>query len=43
MQYPVYFGTSPMDTPTHWKQTVFYLKKPIAVSTGEGRRMTVVC
>ena len=26
-----------MDTPTHWKQTVFYLNKPIAVQTGEER------
>ena len=32
--YRVYFSTSPQDTPTHWKQTIFFLKEPIKVSTG---------
>eukprot|EP00731_Ephydatia_muelleri_P019149 Em0011g1189a len=31
---PSLLGTGPMDTPTHWKQTVFYLNKP-AVQTGD--------
>ena len=32
---PCLFSTSPLDTPTHWRQTVFYLREPIAVITGE--------
>ncbi|KAK7503309.1 hypothetical protein BaRGS_00005574 [Batillaria attramentaria] len=30
----VHFSTSPSDPPTHWKQTVFHLETPIAVSDG---------
>ena len=36
--YRVYFSTSPQDTPTHWRQTVFFLKEPLKVRTG----MTIV-
>lgn len=32
---PIYFSTSPNHTPTHWKQTVFYLKDVISVKKGE--------
>lgn len=31
----VSFSTAPQFTPTHWKQTVFYLKDPISVSKGK--------
>ncbi|XP_019859738.1 PREDICTED: protein arginine N-methyltransferase 1-like [Amphimedon queenslandica] len=32
--YPVYFSTSPHDTPTHWRQRIFFLNEPIQVQTG---------
>eukprot|EP00050_Salpingoeca_kvevrii_P003553 m.227347 g.227347 ORF g.227347 m.227347 type:complete len:558 (+) comp10849_c1_seq14:4415-6088(+) len=32
---PVYFSTGPEATPTHWKQTVFLLRKPIVCSKGD--------
>jgi len=32
---PVYFSTSPSSKYTHWKQTVFYLKDTLSVSSGE--------
>uniref|UniRef100_A0A1X7SWJ9 Protein arginine N-methyltransferase domain-containing protein n=1 Tax=Amphimedon queenslandica TaxID=400682 RepID=A0A1X7SWJ9_AMPQE len=32
--YPVYFSTSPQDTPTHWHQRIFFLNEPIQVQTG---------
>ena len=31
--YRVYFSTSPQDTPTHWKQTVFFFQEPVKVLT----------
>lgn len=31
---PVSFSTGPHATPTHWKQTIFYLKDPIPVTQG---------
>uniref|UniRef100_A0A1X7TER4 Protein arginine N-methyltransferase domain-containing protein n=1 Tax=Amphimedon queenslandica TaxID=400682 RepID=A0A1X7TER4_AMPQE len=31
--YPVYFSTSPQDTPTHWHQRIFFLNEPIQVQT----------
>jgi len=31
----VSFSTSPSNSPTHWKQTVFYLEKPIDVTQGQ--------
>ena len=27
--------TSPMETSTHWKQTVFYLEEPLALDEGD--------
>uniref|UniRef100_A0A1X7U7F8 Protein arginine N-methyltransferase domain-containing protein n=1 Tax=Amphimedon queenslandica TaxID=400682 RepID=A0A1X7U7F8_AMPQE len=33
--YPVYFSTSPQDTPTHWHQRIFFLNEPIQVETGD--------
>lgn len=32
---PVSFSTSPNTKPTHWKQVLFYLKKPVNVEVGE--------
>jgi len=32
---PVAFSTSPFQRYTHWKQTVFYLKQPLALRAGE--------
>lgn len=31
----VSFSTGPYFTPTHWKQTVFYLREPISVTKGK--------
>lgn len=33
----VFFTTGPQGTPTHWKQTVFLLKKPFKVQQGTSR------
>ena len=32
--FQVHFSTGPASPETHWKQTVFYLNPPIAVSAG---------
>lgn len=32
---PVAFSTGPLAKPTHWKQTVFLIKDPIALKQGE--------
>jgi len=32
---PVFFSTGPAATPTHWKQTLFYLKQPLTVADGD--------
>ena len=34
VNYPFYLSTGPQEMPTHWKQTVFYLRDPINVTTG---------
>lgn len=31
----VEFSTGPKATPTHWKQTLFYLEKPVSLKAGE--------
>ena len=35
----VSFSTSPSNSPTHWKQTVFYLEQPINVTQGKKRAL----
>ncbi|KAG7174128.1 arginine N-methyltransferase 3-like [Homarus americanus] len=35
MPSAVFFSTGPHSTPTHWKQTVFYLPEPRAIKKGE--------
>ena len=37
LDHAVKLPTSPYDTPTHWKQTVFYLPEPITVRSGRQR------
>eukprot|EP00735_Rhodelphis_limneticus_P008481 TRINITY_DN2149_c0_g1::TRINITY_DN2149_c0_g1_i1::g.12877::m.12877 TRINITY_DN2149_c0_g1::TRINITY_DN2149_c0_g1_i1::g.12877 ORF type:complete len:514 (+),score=139.54,sp/Q54EF2/ANM1_DICDI/46.22/2e-93,Methyltransf_31/PF13847.1/2.3e-11,PrmA/PF06325.8/1.8e+03,PrmA/PF06325.8/3.8e-10,Methyltransf_18/PF12847.2/1.2e-09,Methyltransf_26/PF13659.1/8.8e-09,Methyltransf_11/PF08241.7/1.5e-08,MTS/PF05175.9/3.1e-07,Methyltransf_23/PF13489.1/5.7e-07,PRMT5/PF05185.11/2.7e-06,Methyltransf_12/PF08242.7/0.00014,Methylt len=34
-QNPVYFSTSPSHTPTHWKQTILFLRKPLDMHVGD--------
>ena len=33
------FTTSPLDTPTHWKQTSLYLKEALRLTAGDERRV----
>ncbi|KAI5702661.1 hypothetical protein M8J76_014853 [Diaphorina citri] len=40
---PVEFSTSPISTPTHWKQSIFLLKTPITLSKGEKLEGTLTC
>lgn len=40
---PIMFSTSAADTPTHWKQTVFYIREPVAVKVGDSIRGTLTC
>lgn len=40
---PVEFSTGPQSRPTHWKQTVFYLKKDLVVSAGDKIKGTLKC
>ena len=40
---PIGFSTSPNVMPTHWKQTVFYLKDTLAVCEGESIVGTLEC
>eukprot|EP00760_Papus_ankaliazontas_P028247 PhM_4_TR359/c0_g1_i1/m.71423/K11434/PRMT1; type I protein arginine methyltransferase len=39
----VVLSTTPYSTPTHWKQTVFYLAKPIKILKGEEIKGTLTC
>jgi len=43
MTNKVSFSTSPAVKPTHWKQTVFLLEKPVAVTEGEKLSGKLVC
>ena len=38
----VSFSTSPSNSPTHWKQTVFYLEQPINVTQGKKREFVLL-
>lgn len=40
---PVTFSTGPQAIPTHWKQTVFYLKDPIPVKKDDCLTGTLIC
>lgn len=40
---PVSFSTGPLCKPTHWKQTVFLIKKPIPLKQGEVLNGKLVC
>ena len=42
-QNPVMFSTSPQATPTHWKQTVFFLKEPIHCKSRDTIRGRIFC
>lgn len=39
----VWFTTGPQSEPTHWKQTVFYLKEPIPVKKGDRLEGHLLC
>ncbi|XP_075212327.1 arginine methyltransferase 3 [Lycorma delicatula] len=39
----IFFSTGPSTTPTHWKQTVFFLKQPISVKQGEVLYGKMIC
>jgi len=38
---PVSFCTGPASTNTHWKQTLFYLEKPVQLAKGESLEGTI--
>lgn len=40
---PVMFGTSPNDSPTHWKQVVFFLEEPKSVNEGDVVKGVIQC
>ncbi|XP_059484202.1 protein arginine N-methyltransferase 1 [Neocloeon triangulifer] len=40
---PVSFSTGPLATPTHWKQTVFFLDEPFLLQPGEIIKGTFEC
>ena len=42
-EHPVKFGTGPSDAATHWKQTVFFLKKPLAVRNDDVIHGRMIC
>lgn len=43
LPHSVSFSTGPVATPTHWKQTVFYLKDPVSVEVGQVIEGTIKC
>jgi protein arginine N-methyltransferase 3 len=43
LEKPVMFSTGPQSTPTHWKQTVFYLPEKIPVVKGQRMQGRIVC
>ena len=40
---PVMFSTGPAVTPTHWKQTIFYMPQPIPVKVDQILKCKIVC
>jgi len=43
METPVMFSTGPQATPTHWRQTIFYLPAKLAVTAGQLLECNIVC
>ena len=43
LRNPVVLTTSPMKKYTHWKQSVFYLEKPLAVRKGDTLYGSLAC
>ncbi|ESO83944.1 hypothetical protein LOTGIDRAFT_108121 [Lottia gigantea] len=43
LSQPVEFSTGPEATPTHWKQTVFLLPKPLSLKKGEEIKGVLSC
>jgi len=40
---PVMFSTGPLATPTHWKQTIFYLPAKLPVTVGQQIPCNIIC
>ncbi|XP_065647793.1 protein arginine N-methyltransferase 3 [Hydra vulgaris] len=40
---PIQMSTSPFDFPTHWKQTVFFLKEPFFIKSGDTLNGRLIC
>jgi len=43
LENPVVFSTGPQSTPTHWKQTVFYLSEKLPIVKGQLIQGQIVC
>ena len=43
LPHPVVFSTGPAATPTHWKQTVFYLPRALPGRAGQVLQCRIVC
>jgi len=43
LENPVVFSTGPHSTPTHWKQTVFYLSEKVPIVKGQHIQGQIVC
>ncbi|XP_067000773.2 uncharacterized protein Art3 [Anabrus simplex] len=43
LPHAVSFSTGPQATPTHWKQTVFFLPQPVPVKKGESISGKLIC
>ena len=41
--HPAVFSTGPSSTPTHWKQTVFYLPEKVPLVEGQKVEVRMVC
>ena len=43
LPHPTSFSTAPSEPPTHWKQSLFYLRDDIGICSGEGLHVTLSC